>query len=81
MARVKLDSSLSTSDPKDLRGPVQTIFQQLEDQLAGSPDLVTVTEDNPNLPANIQRGDLVFNLSGGVLKIGMYNGKEVVYST
>lgn len=79
MARVRLDSSLSTSDPSDLRGPVQIIFQQIEDQLSNSPDLAVVTDDEPNLPKNIQRKDIVFKLSGGVLNIGVYNGKEVVY--
>lgn len=81
MARVRLNSSLSGEDPADLRAPVQDLFQQLEDQLSGSPDLVVVTDDAPNLPANIQRRDIVFNLSAGVLRIGVYNGKEVVYST
>lgn len=81
MARVKLDSSLSNADPTDLRSPVQTIFQQLEDQLGSSPDTYVISDDSPGLPNGIQRLDIVLNLTGTTLKIGVYNGKEVVYST
>lgn len=81
MSRIFLSSSLANFDPKQLKAGIQTIFQQLEDQINAAVDVTSLTEGNTKLPEGIRRGDIVFNLERGELKAGIHNGTEVVYAS
>jgi len=81
MSRVYLDSSLKNFDPRLLKAGIETIFQQLEDQLNAGTDIVTLTDTKQTLPVGMQRGDIVFNIQRGELLIGVYNGADVFYAS
>lgn len=81
MARVYLTSSLKGLDIKQLTPTLEALFQQLEDQLNEGADLISITDANQKLPTGMARGDIVFDLTGGELRAGVYNGKEVFYAS
>jgi len=81
MPRIFLDSSLKNFDTSRLQAGIETIFQQLEDQLNAGSDLIVLVDTAQALPEGIRRGDIVFNLERGELKAGIYNGQSVVYAS
>lgn len=81
MARIFLTSSLQGIDPKQLSTHLETLFQQLEDQLNAGADLISLSDNSGKLPSGMRRGDIVFDLSGGELRAGVYNGVSVVYAS
>lgn len=81
MARVFLDSSLKNFPKDQLRAGIETIFQQLEDQINDGADIISLGDGNQKLPEGMRRGDIIFNLQNGELKAGVYNGADVVYAS
>lgn len=81
MARIFLSSSLAGIPAEQLHTAVETIFQQLEDQINGGTDVSSLNDLNQKLPEGIRSGDVVFNLSGGELRAGIYNGVSVIYAS
>lgn len=81
MSRVFLNSSLTGSTPEQLSASLQTIFQQLEDQINNGSAIIGLTDTNQRLPQGMVTGDVVINLSHGELRVGMFNGAFVVYAS
>lgn len=81
MSRIFLDSSLKIFPQDQLRAGIETLFQQLEDQINGGTDVVSLTDTDQSLPEGMKRGDIVFNIQRGELKVGVYNGESVFYAS
>lgn len=81
MFRVFLSSSLSGISSDQLQGAIETIFQQLEDQINSGTAITSLNEGNQKLPEGIRNGDVVFNLIGGELRAGLFNGVSVIYAS
>lgn len=79
--RIFLDSSLIGVSAEALPAAVQTIFNQLEDQINRGADIASLTDTNQTLPQGMKSGDVVINLSHGELRVGMFNGAFVVYAS
>lgn len=81
MARIFLDSSLKVFPPDQLRAGIETLFQQLEDQINAGTDIVSLTDNNQTLPEGMRRGDIVFDIQRGELRVGVFNGANVFYAS
>lgn len=65
----------------DLRAGIETVFQQLEDQLNAGTHVVSLTDGNNKVPTGLERGDIVFSLERGELRAGVFNGKTFVFAS
>ena len=81
MPRIFLDSSLQGVSVEDLKSYVEKVFQQLEDQINSGTNITSLSDTQQTLPQGMLTGDLIVNLQNGELRIGMFNGVEVVYSS
>lgn len=81
MARIFLSSSLAGTPSEQLQGALETIFQQLEDQINAGTAIISLNEGNQKLPEGMANGDVIFNLTGGELRAGVFNGVQVVYAS
>lgn len=81
MPRIFLSSSLSGVPSEQLQGAIETIFQQLEDQINAGAAIVSLNDSNQKLPQGMENGDIVFNLIGGELRAGVFNGVAVIYAS
>ena len=80
MPRIFLDTNLKTADPGQIMSSIETLFHQLEDQVNAGTHVVGLSDDDQKLPEGISSGDLVVNLQRGELRVGIYNGSDVVYA-
>lgn len=81
MSRIFLDCNLKTFPPDQLRAGMETIFQQIENQINEGADIISLSDTDQKLPQGMRRGDLVFNLEQGEIKVGIFNGVDVVYGS
>lgn len=81
MPRIFLNSSLKTTDSANILPVVESLFQQVEDQLNSATDVISLTDQNRKLPEGIRNGDVIFSLIGGELRAGVYNGISVVLAS
>ena len=81
MARVFLDSSLKNFPAEELRAGMETIFQQLEDQINAGTDVISIVDASQKLPVGMRNGDLIVKITNGELQVGLYNGVSVVYAS
>lgn len=81
MARIFLSSNLTNTNSEQLPAALQTLFQQLEDQVNQNTDVVSLTENNQTLPEGIRIGDIIFSLKNNEVKVGIFNGKEPIYAS
>lgn len=81
MARIFLDSNLKGVAPEQLSAQLETLFQQLEDQINQGTEVVSITDSEQKLPVGMQRGDLIFSLLLGELRAGIFNGENIVYAS
>ncbi len=81
MPRIYLTETLSTTMPDDLAIAVERVFAQLQDQLNENPVIAALNETNRKLPVGMQNGDLIFDSKGGELKVGIYNGVNILYAS
>lgn len=58
-----------------------SVFNQLEDQINAGTDLVGLDDSSQKLPEGIKTRDVVVNMQNGELKVGIFNGKSVVYAS
>lgn len=79
--RIFLDSSFKTVPTDQLRSALESIFQQLEDQINGATAVASLTDTDQKIPEGIRTGDLIFNLQRGELRIGIFDGKVVQYAS
>jgi hypothetical protein len=79
MARVYLSDNLVITPTAELQAALQTIIQQLEDQINAGPAIASLSDSNRKLPVGMVSGDLIFDSKGGELKVGIYNGATVLY--
>lgn len=82
MARIFLDTNLKTASKDDLRALVEDLFHQLEDQINGGTNLVGLIGEDP-LPKGVRSRDVVvhFDPETQAIKLGIFNGKEVFYTS
>lgn len=81
MSRLFLDTNFKTAQKDDFRATLETIFQQIEDGINDSTDVVSLVNSTDKLPVGIRSGDLVVKLADGELQVGLYNGANVVYAS
>lgn len=81
MPRIFLTESLSTTMPDTLAVAVERIFASLQDQLNGNPAIAALNDTNRKMPVGMQNGDLIFDSKGGELRVGIYNGINVLYAS
>jgi hypothetical protein len=79
MARIFLDSSIKSITDDSIRGYVETLFQQVEDQVNAGIALASLDDTNQTLPQGMLSGDIIFNKRNGELNIGIFDGSSVVY--
>lgn len=81
MSRIFLTSQLAGTPTADLKPWLQTIFQQLEDQINAGPSIASLTTAQQALPVGMISGDLVFDIRNGELQVGVFNGISVLYAS
>lgn len=79
MGRVYLTSNFRSTLLADSLAQIETVFQQLEDQINAGTAVASLNDVNRKLPQGMRSGDVVFDLQGGELRIGIYNGASVQY--
>ena len=79
MGRIYLTTNLQTVSNEELSTAVQRIFDQLEDQVNGEPASVSLDNNNTKLPQGMAAGDPIFSLVGGVVRLGIFNGRNVQF--
>lgn len=80
MSRVFLTDNFKNIPTDQLRGMMELVLQELQDQINAGPAIASLTSRNAKLPVGMRSGDVVFNISGGELQAGVYNGVEVLYA-
>lgn len=81
MARIYLDCNLKTIPQDQLAAELESIFQDIEDEINAGSDLVVLTDGNLTLPEGIARGDIIFKLERGEIQAGVYNGVDTIYAS
>jgi len=79
--RVYVDTNFKNVQPEDLMSVLESVFHQLEDQLNGGPNLISLVNPLDAIPKGALSGDIVFSLAGGEIKLGVYNGRTVSYAS
>jgi hypothetical protein len=78
--RIFLDDSLVSVPAGDLLTQLQFILHQLQDQLNANPVIASLTQPDQPLPQGMISGDVVLNVQNGELRIGVFNGVQVLYA-
>lgn len=79
MSRIFLTKNFSAIPPSELPEQLDALFDTLQQQVNAGVSISSKLNSNDPLPEGIQPRDLIFDISGGELKVGIYNGKSVVY--
>lgn len=80
MARIYLSKNFrNTKDPAELTRMLESTLNDLQDQINNGSNIYSILTTKDPLPLGMRAGDIVFNISSGTLKIGVYNGKTIVY--
>ena len=81
MLNLDLARNLATTPPAQLPAQLESIFSRLENQFNQMPSISTLNSRNNTLPPNSTTGDVVFDITGGELKIGVSNGQQIIYAS
>ena len=79
MGRVFLTSNFRTTLVGELQSQIEATFQELEDQINQGTQVVAIDAVNNKLPQGMRPLDVVFDLTNGEFRIGVYNGASIQY--
>lgn len=81
MARLFLHDNLKTIPTEDLRTYLEELFATLQDQWNEGVQVAALNDLKRNLPVGMQGGDVIFDYQRGELRVGIYNGVDVAYTS
>lgn len=81
MARVFLTDSFKNIAEDDLRSMIESVLQQLQDQINNGPSIASLVNPLDALPQGMESGDIIFNIQNGELRAGVFNGVSVLYAS
>lgn len=81
MPRIYLHDNLKSIPIEDLRAYLEQLFATLQDQLNDGAQVFALDDLKRTLPQGLQSGDIIFNAERGELRIGIYNGLNIAYTS
>lgn len=75
--RIRITRNFESADSVEaLRGQMETVLKEIEDQLAIYPDIFVI-DKKTGVPKNAERGAIIIDATESKPKIGVWTGKAI----